>query len=156
MSRSNDKVMRLNVGGTFYTTLRSTLSLHQGTVLWRIATGNQYCYRDDRGFFVIDRDGHVFRHVLNYLRTSKLLLPQGFRELDLLREDAVYYGINNLVRDIDALLEKKKKKRPPQAGNRGGRMRRMSASVGDNLHQLDEDEIGLGYFEDSWIDGNTF
>lgn len=28
--------------------------------------------------YFIDRDGHMFRYVLNFLRTSKLLIPDDF------------------------------------------------------------------------------
>ncbi len=40
--------------------------------------------------YFIDRDGKMFRHILNFLRTSKLLLPQQFNELDLLYEEVCY------------------------------------------------------------------
>lgn len=29
--------------------------------------------------YFIDRDGHMFRHILNFLRTSKLLIPDDFK-----------------------------------------------------------------------------
>lgn len=29
--------------------------------------------------YFIDRDGHMFRYILNFLRTSKLLLPDDFK-----------------------------------------------------------------------------
>lgn len=49
--------------------------------------------------YFIDRDGHMFRYILNFLRTSKLLIPDDFKvsvssfiryrlssEVELLRE----------------------------------------------------------------------
>ena len=39
----------------------------------------------------------IYRYVLNFLRTNKLIVPQGFRELDILREEGVYYGLSRLV-----------------------------------------------------------
>ena len=71
MSRA-DRVMRLNVGGMYYTTMKSTLAQIPGTFLWRIATGNQSCLRDDRGNYVIDRDGPMFRYVNYYVRHCKI------------------------------------------------------------------------------------
>lgn len=29
--------------------------------------------------YFIDRDGHMFRYILNFLRTSKLLIPEDFK-----------------------------------------------------------------------------
>lgn len=29
--------------------------------------------------YFIDRDGHMFRYILNFLRTSKLLIPDDFK-----------------------------------------------------------------------------
>ncbi|XP_041373040.1 BTB/POZ domain-containing protein KCTD4-like [Gigantopelta aegis] len=150
MSRA-ERVMRLNVGGMYYTTMKSTLAQIPGTFLWRIATGNQSCLRDDRGNYVIDRDGHVFRHVLNFLRTNKLLLPQGFRELDLLREEALYYGIDTLVYDIDRLVETRRKRR-----RQPNRMKRLSASVGDSLNHVMHDDDDDDFFEDSYLGNGVF
>lgn len=48
--------------------------------------------------YFIDRDGKMFRHILNFLRTEKLSIPPGFEELDLLLEEARFYEINSLVR----------------------------------------------------------
>ncbi|KAK7490318.1 hypothetical protein BaRGS_00018479 [Batillaria attramentaria] len=151
-------VLRLNVGGSFYTTTRPTFLRHPASLLARIATGHHQVPRDDRGYFVIDRDGMVFRHVLNYLRTDRLLLPDGFREVTLLREEAAYYELPGLVADLDGMLENRRKQLR-RGGGRGSNNygtrgnpgnRKISASVGDNLHLLQEED-DLDFFEDSWI-----
>lgn len=150
----SDKVMKLNVGGTFYTTTRPTLQAVPGTFLHQIATGAQYCPRDDRGNYVIDRDGHSFRYVLNFLRTSKLIVPIGYRELDILREEAAYYGLDKLVTSVDGIIELKKRRARNRRWN--GAAKRLSASVGENLNNLPEDDgDDLDFFEDSWIGGTT-
>ena len=56
-------MLRLNVGGSFYTTTRPTFLHHPNSLLARIATGHHHVPRDDRNFLVIDRDGNVFRSV---------------------------------------------------------------------------------------------
>ena len=43
--------------------------------------------------YFIDRDGQMFRHVLNFVRNSRLLLPEDFSDVDLLLEEAKYYDI---------------------------------------------------------------
>ncbi|XP_076457471.1 BTB/POZ domain-containing protein KCTD4-like [Babylonia areolata] len=173
---NNKEVLRLNVGGSFYTTTRSTFLRHPASLLARIATGHVHVPRDDRNFLVIDRDGNVFRHILNYLRTDRLLLPDGFREVALLREEALYYELPGLVADLDGMLENRRRQMRRGGGNFRGRNnhhagiletggssggggggggvgagRKMSASVGD-LHLLQEED-DLDFIEDSWIGG---
>jgi len=48
---------------------------------------------DQQGNYFIDRDGYMFRHVLNFLRTGQLCLPQGFKDFDLLEAEADFYQV---------------------------------------------------------------
>lgn len=43
--------------------------------------------------YFIDRDGIMFRHILNFMRNSKLLISEQFRDLDLLLEEARFFEI---------------------------------------------------------------
>lgn len=43
--------------------------------------------------YFIDRDGGMFRHVLNFMRNARLLIPDNFNDLDLLLEEARYFDI---------------------------------------------------------------
>lgn len=43
--------------------------------------------------YFIDRDGAMFRHILNFMRNSRLLLPENFDGIDLLLEEARYFEI---------------------------------------------------------------
>lgn len=43
--------------------------------------------------YFIDRDGIMFRHILNFMRNSKLLISEDFRDLDLLLEEARFFEI---------------------------------------------------------------
>lgn len=40
----------------------------------------------------------MFRHILNFLRTNTLAIPDNFDELDLFYEEAKYYDIQPLIR----------------------------------------------------------
>jgi hypothetical protein len=43
--------------------------------------------------YFIDRDGKMFKHILNFMRTNKLLIPPDFRFMDLLLEEARYFEL---------------------------------------------------------------
>lgn len=57
--------------------------------------------------YFIDRDGKQFRHVLNYLRTQHLCLPESFRDWTLLMEEAKYYDIPGMVTDLERIMKSK-------------------------------------------------
>lgn len=50
--------------------------------------------------YFIDRDGKMFRHILNFLRTNILVIPENFDELDLLYEEVKFYDIQPLLRYV--------------------------------------------------------
>ncbi|XP_068460184.1 BTB/POZ domain-containing protein KCTD21-like [Clinocottus analis] len=94
-----DPVM-LNVGGEVYTTTLDTLTRCRDSMLGAMFTGQIPVLRDNEGNVFIDRDGKVFRYILNYLRSSALDLPNGFSELPLLRREADFFQIQPLLEDI--------------------------------------------------------
>ncbi len=63
---------------------------------------------DDDGRFFIDRDGSLFAHILNFLRSSQLALPEGFSNLDGLAVEADFYQIEPLIQAINNI------KHPPR------------------------------------------
>lgn len=108
--RRSDYV-RLDVGGTRYTTLLSTLCKHPDSMLASMFRGNSgdrnglsaiSVERDDEGAYVIDRDGPSFRHVLNYLRhegPGTSLPPLDDAERSLLAAEADYFCLPELARE---------------------------------------------------------
>ena len=48
--------------------------------------------------YFIDRDGKMFRHILNFLRTNTLPVSENYEDIDLLYEEARYYDIPALLR----------------------------------------------------------
>ncbi|KAH3755732.1 BTB/POZ domain-containing protein KCTD6-like [Dreissena polymorpha] len=131
---STEKVVKLNVGGTFYSSTKETLTKVHGSYIWRIFTGDAPCPRDERGSYFIDRDGPIFRHILNYLRSDRLSVPYGFREFDLLKVEADYYGLPALVQEIEVILVsfKRKRRRRPNSNRK-----KTSQSVNE-LHRVHE------------------
>lgn len=69
--------------------------------------------------FFIDRDGLLFRHVLNWLRNrGRLVLDEQPTEsfLEALREEAAFYALDGLVADVDAATQRVRAKRWWSAG----------------------------------------
>ncbi|KAL2079396.1 hypothetical protein ACEWY4_025140 [Coilia grayii] len=90
----------VNVGGEVYTTTLDTLTRCRDSMLGAMFTGQIPLLRDRRGNFFIDRDGKVFRYILNYLRSNTLDLPEGFKELALLKREADFFQIRPLLDEI--------------------------------------------------------
>lgn len=70
--------------------------------------------------YFIDRDGKMFRYILSYLRSSKLLLPENFSEYDQLLEEAKYFDLKGIVNHIEVLRRAKnikQEKSDSQTGN---------------------------------------
>ncbi|CAH1232506.1 KCTD21 [Branchiostoma lanceolatum] len=97
MSISDFSVVSLNVGGHIYTTARSTLIRYPDSMLGAMFGGDLGTLQDDQGRYFIDRNGRLFEHVLNFLRTNQLVLPEDFKELPLLEMEADFYQIQPLI-----------------------------------------------------------
>ncbi|XP_061894559.1 uncharacterized protein LOC133644223 [Entelurus aequoreus] len=93
LSRGNAAV-HMDVGGHMYTSSLATLGRYPESRIGRLFDGSEPVVLDrlKRRYF-IDRDGAMFRHVLNFLRTSKLLLPDDFKEYSLLYEEASFFQL---------------------------------------------------------------
>ncbi|KRX95185.1 BTB/POZ domain-containing protein kctd15 [Trichinella pseudospiralis] len=94
--------VHLDVGGITFTTTLATLTKHPESTLAGLFNGRIPVVLDylKQNYF-LDRDGDMFRHVLNYLRHERLLLPDNFQEFDLLEQEAVYYGLHEMVTMIN-------------------------------------------------------
>ncbi|XP_071483100.1 BTB/POZ domain-containing protein kctd15-like [Diadema antillarum] len=97
----------VNVGGTIYTTSKATLCRFPDSRLALMFSDQQMNFmppcQDRKGNYIIDGDGPLFRHVLNFLRRSVLVLPEDFQELDMLAQEADHYQINELIEAVTKL-----------------------------------------------------
>ncbi|XP_071947166.1 BTB/POZ domain-containing protein KCTD21-like [Antedon mediterranea] len=100
-----DQIINLNVGGKHYVTNVSTLTMYPDSMIGSMFSGRFPPVKDNRGSYVIDRDGKIFRYILNFLRTAQLCLPDHFSEWDLLEAEADFYQIEQLSEAILAAKE---------------------------------------------------
>lgn len=102
VSNADDAVVNLNVGGITYTTTLGTLRTHRASILGQwffppYAVQHEVATAPDgvstRLHFFIDRNGDVFLHILDYLRTGTLVVPRDPVAYVMLRREVQFYGL---------------------------------------------------------------
>ncbi|XP_076021101.1 BTB/POZ domain-containing protein KCTD16-like [Genypterus blacodes] len=95
-------VLELNVGGQVYYTRHATLSSFPNSLLGKLFStkkgSSNDLSRDFRGRYFIDRDGFLFRYVLDYLRDKQVVLPDHFPERGRLKREAEYFQLPELAK----------------------------------------------------------
>lgn len=89
---STQSIITLNVGGTEFTTSRSTLEMYEGFF-------KALCSRSNETSFFVDRDPMHFRHILNYMRGSPTF-PTSKTALRELKSEADFYCFDMLAQHI--------------------------------------------------------
>ena len=105
MDENFPPILNLSVGGYVYTTTLDTVTRDPNSMLGAMFSGRQRIAKGTRGNYFIDRDGALFRHVLNFLRTSELCLPQSFDEFDQLSAEADFYQVGDLIEALQVFRE---------------------------------------------------
>ena len=101
----SQEIVKLNVGGVIYQTTKSTLCKYPNSMLGAMFNGSMSTAVDENGCHFVDRDGELFKYILNYLRSSRLALPVDFKELDQLCAEADFYQITELIDCVENLRE---------------------------------------------------
>ena len=96
-------IVKLNVGGHYFTTSLQTLTKDPNSMLAAMFSGKFEMEPRGDGAFFIDRDGTHFRFILNYLRTGKLTLPDGATFLKELAEEAEFYQIQGILDELKSI-----------------------------------------------------
>ncbi|XP_032411664.1 BTB/POZ domain-containing protein KCTD16-like [Xiphophorus hellerii] len=95
-------VVELNVGGQVYYTRHATLTSFPNSLLGKLFSNKKGSSndlsRDFRGRYFIDRDGFLFRYVLDYLRDKQVVLPDHFPERGRLKREAEYFQLPELTK----------------------------------------------------------
>ncbi|MBN3303500.1 KCNRG protein, partial [Amia calva] len=94
---SNQEIITLNVGGETFTTLVSTLNKYPEARLARMLDGSDPEFRVGNGHYFVDRDGTLFKHILDYIRNGQLSLPADFFDYPGLIREAEFYGLPKLA-----------------------------------------------------------
>lgn len=99
------EILELNVGGVSYTTTLNTVRKDPESLLAQMFSNNgkMQILRDSKGKYFLDRDGVLFRYILDYLRNQKLILPENFHERERLKTEAEYFNLPNLVRTLTTM-----------------------------------------------------
>lgn len=94
--------IELNVGGVVYCASFSTLTKYPNSYFSSRLSGRfgKDLEIDSNNRLFIDRDGVTFRHILNYLRTGKVFLPETIDQIHQYRalvEEAEFYSLLDLA-----------------------------------------------------------
>ncbi|XP_043913573.1 BTB/POZ domain-containing protein KCTD12-like [Protopterus annectens] len=102
------EIIELNVGGQVYITRYSTLVSIPGSLLWEMFSQKKVkaLARDSKGRFFVDRDGFLFRYILDYMRDQQLVLPDHFPERSRLLREADYFILPELVKLLAPKISK--------------------------------------------------
>ncbi|KAL7879192.1 hypothetical protein AOLI_G00101660 [Acnodon oligacanthus] len=131
LTKANAPV-HIDVGGHMYTSSLATLTKYpdsRNKVETERETGREaHSLRISRLFngtepivldslkqhYFIDRDGEIFRYILSFLRTCKLLLPDDFKDFHLLYEEARYYQLTPMVKELERWKQEREQRRLAQ------------------------------------------
>ncbi|XP_041482272.1 BTB/POZ domain-containing protein KCTD21-like [Lytechinus variegatus] len=105
MAQGQDNYIGLNVGGKIFKTSRTTLLADPDSFFSGLLEGAIPSARDDQGNYLIDQDGKVFRHVLNFMRYNELVLPEGFKEYGVLKRQADFFQLESLKSSIERPMQ---------------------------------------------------
>jgi hypothetical protein len=98
--------VHIDVGGCIYTSSLETLTKFPDSRISKMFNGTIPIVLDTlKQHYFIDRDGKTFRHILNYMRTNRLVLPENFNNFESLMDEAKYYELEALCKLIEEKME---------------------------------------------------
>ena len=109
INASDGSIIKLNVGGQYFTTSKATLLADKNSVLGAMFSGYHEVTKSSDGSYFIDADGTYFHIILNFLRgriTDVSELPKDEEALVKLRAEADFYQLSTLKEFITAALAK--------------------------------------------------
>eukprot|EP00794_Sanderia_malayensis_P011275 gene11275-12455_t len=105
--RFQSEKIKLDVGGSTFSTSVSTLCKYENSMLAVMFSGRHKLIKSEDGSYFIDRDGTYFRYILNFLRgrvNDSNDLPNDREILREIRSEADFYQLSSLVEFIGDIL----------------------------------------------------
>jgi hypothetical protein len=106
-------IVHLNIGGCEYSTTVATLCRDgSDSLLADIFSAHgidrhvQLVQLLPNGSYFIDRDGQLFRYILDYLRTGKCILPDRFDEFERLKVEAEFYRLFGMIDQLSTMKQR--------------------------------------------------
>ena len=109
INQTAGNTIKLNVGGQYFTTSKTTLLAEKNSMLGTMFSGYHELTKSSDGSYFIDADGTYFQTILNFLRgriTDVNELPKDEEVLLKLRAEADFYQLSTLKELITASLAK--------------------------------------------------
>ena len=98
--------VHIDVGGCIYTSSLDTLTKFPDSRISKMFNGTIPIVLDTlKQHYFIDRDGKTFRHILNYMRTNRVVLPESFSDYESLVDEAKYYELDAMVKQIEEKMQ---------------------------------------------------
>lgn len=92
--KMGNQIVQLEVRGTPYEVSRTLLEADPNTMLARLVS--ERLEEDPKQVIFIDRDGDLFRYVLDYMRDKEVHLPPGVSKAAVMKE-LDYFGFQNVT-----------------------------------------------------------
>ncbi|XP_078112400.1 BTB/POZ domain-containing protein kctd15-like [Sander vitreus] len=113
LTKANAPV-HIDVGGHMYTSSLATLTKYPESRIGRLFNGTEPIVLDSlKQHYFIDRDGDIFRYILSFLRTCKLLLPEDFQDFRQLYEEARFYQLAPMLGELERWQAEREARRAP-------------------------------------------
>uniref|UniRef100_A0A8C2TJX7 Potassium channel tetramerization domain containing 19 n=1 Tax=Coturnix japonica TaxID=93934 RepID=A0A8C2TJX7_COTJA len=124
------QIVKVYVGSNWYETYLQTLLKYPEL----LSNDKKVCWITYGQSLLIHGDGQMFRHILNFLRLGKLILPAEFKEWPLFCQEAEEYRIPSLLEALyhcDAYRDSNGgKAKPPKMAPQSGGTKRKNAAEG--------------------------
>ena len=108
LHQMQDSKVKVDVGGHIYSTSVQTLKRDPDSMLAAMFSGIHELKQEQDGSYFIDRDGDLFRYILNFLRDGHVdveTLPRDRSAVKSLLREAKYFKVGKLVDQLQRLWQ---------------------------------------------------
>ncbi len=87
------RTIKFNISGKKFECLEETLMPVRDTALGRTLYDDQLLVKDEKGYYLFDRDARYFAFLLDFLRTKKMSWPNESTYSEKMEKEFEYFGI---------------------------------------------------------------